>query len=70
MLYKCISKEDYINIKLTVGKIYENTSEIEEMGGEKFLYIIDDKGLGYYVNMNDFILLDDFREDILNQLGI
>jgi hypothetical protein len=72
MLYKCIANEDYVNIKLTIGKVYENlldpgTVEVDDVS---YLYIKDDMGLSYYVDMVDFILLDDFREELLNKIGI
>lgn len=64
MLYKCIANEDYVMIELTIGKVYESLYESE------FLYVIDDRGIGSWVDDRDFVSLVEFREEKLNSLHL
>jgi hypothetical protein len=51
-------------IELTIGKVYESLYESE------FLYVIDDRGIEGYVDKNDFVSLEEFREEKLNSLHL
>lgn len=64
MLYKCIANEDYVMIELTIGNVYE-ASYIDD-----FLYVIDDRGIESFVDRNDFVSLEELREEKLNSLDL
>lgn len=71
MMYRCISNDNYVGIKLTIGKVYTNLFPAEFYStGDTFLYIEDDRGIENYVDIDDFILLSEIRDNKLNQLGI
>ena len=67
MLVRCVSK--VIGDKLTIGVIYDAVSGWNDPTGPTF-WIIDDNGGGGVYFKTKFVLLEDERDDKLNNIGI
>lgn len=66
----CVNKNRFSKDELTIGKTYEILSHNRD--GYKVQWFIADDGseLLYFDNDTDFITLEQWREQQLNQIGI
>ena len=70
MIVVCVNKNRFSKDELTIGKTYEIIEDISE-GINCFYFVADDGSeLLYFDNDKDFIPLEQWREQQLNQIGI